>query len=165
MPINLIYIQASSASSQIWPLDCSLATTVKQRGREKKWRCRLVTLWDSKCSLLPSLTWASLAAQQVKNLPAMQETWILSAGWEDSPGEVKGYLLQYSGLENSTECIVHGVKKSQTRLNDFHFHWLKKINPLSLYHTSSCVLSSRTSFSVSADRVSFLFFTLYYYDC
>ena len=39
-----------------------------------------------------------------------------------SPGEGKHYLLQYSGLENSTECIVHGVKKSQTRLNDFHFH-------------------------------------------
>ena len=28
-------------------------------------------------------TWASLVAQQVKNLPAMWETWILSLGWED----------------------------------------------------------------------------------
>ena len=36
-----------------------------------------------------------------------------------SPGEGKGYPLQYSGLENSTDCIVHGVTKSQTRLNDF----------------------------------------------
>ena len=26
---------------------------------------------------------ASLAAQQVKNPPAMQETWVLSLGWED----------------------------------------------------------------------------------
>ena len=25
-----------------------------------------------------------------------------------SPGEGKGYSLQYSGLENSTDCIVHG---------------------------------------------------------
>ena len=66
-------------------------------------------------------SWASLVAQLVKNLPAMQETWILSAGWEDSPGEVKGYLLQYSGLENSMDCIVHGVTKSQTQLSDFHF--------------------------------------------
>ena len=31
-----------------------------------------------------------------------------------SPGEGKGYLLQYSGLENSMDCIVHGVAKSQT---------------------------------------------------
>ena len=28
--------------------------------------------------------------------------------------EEKGYPLQYSGLENSTDCIVHGVAKSQT---------------------------------------------------
>ena len=37
-----------------------------------------------------------------------------------SPGEGKGYPLQYSGLENSMDCIVHGVTKSQTRLSDFH---------------------------------------------
>ena len=39
-----------------------------------------------------------------------------------SPGEGKGYPLQYSGLENSMDCIVHGVAKSQTELSDFHFH-------------------------------------------
>ena len=37
-----------------------------------------------------------------------------------SPGEGKGYPLQYSGLENSMNCIVHGVAKSWTRLSDFH---------------------------------------------
>ena len=37
-----------------------------------------------------------------------------------SPGEGKGYPLQYSGLENSMDCIVHGVAKSRTRLSDFH---------------------------------------------
>ena len=31
-----------------------------------------------------------------------------------SPGEGKGYPPQYSGLENSMDCIVHGVAKSQT---------------------------------------------------
>jgi len=31
-----------------------------------------------------------------------------------SLGEGKGYPLQYSGLENSMDCIVHGVTKSQT---------------------------------------------------
>ena len=40
-----------------------------------------------------------------------------------SPGEGKGYPLQYSGLENSMNCVVHGVAKSQTRLSDFHFHF------------------------------------------
>ena len=28
-----------------------------------------------------------------------------------APGEGKGYLLQYSGLENSMDCIAHGVTK------------------------------------------------------
>ena len=37
-----------------------------------------------------------------------------------SPGEGKGYPLQYSGLENSTDCIVHRVTKNRTRLSDFH---------------------------------------------
>ena len=40
-----------------------------------------------------------------------------------SPGEGRFHPLQYSGLENSMDCMVHGVAKSQTRLNDFHFTW------------------------------------------
>ena len=28
-------------------------------------------------------SWTSLVAQMVKNLPAMQETWVQSPGWED----------------------------------------------------------------------------------
>ena len=38
----------------------------------------------------------------------------LIPGLGKSPGEGKGYPLQYSGLENSRDCIVHGVAKSQT---------------------------------------------------
>ena len=37
------------------------------------------------------------------------------------PGEGKGYPLQYSGLENSINYIVHGVAKSQMFNSDFHF--------------------------------------------
>ena len=59
-------------------------------------------------------------AQLVKNPPAMQ-TWVRSLCWED-PGEGNSYPLQYSGLENSMDCVVHGVTKSQTRLSDFHFY-------------------------------------------
>ena len=41
-------------------------------------------------------------------------------GFGRYPGESKGYSLQYSSLENSVDCIVHWVAKSQARLNDFH---------------------------------------------
>ena len=47
----------------------------------------------------------------------------LIPGLGRSPGGGKGYPLQYSGLENSMDCIVHGVTKSWTRLSDFHFHF------------------------------------------
>ena len=55
-----------------------------------------------------------------------------------SPKEGNSYPLQDSSLENSMDCIVHGVAESQTQLSDFHFHfqgaripcasWLKKQN-------------------------------------
>ena len=44
----------------------------------------------------------------------------LIPGLGRSPGEGKGYSLQYSGLENSMDCIVQGVAKSQTKQSDFH---------------------------------------------
>ena len=37
-----------------------------------------------------------------------------------SPGEGKVYPLQYSGLENSMDCIDHRVTKRRTQLSDFH---------------------------------------------
>ena len=58
-------------------------------------------------------------AQLVNNLPAMQETWVRSLGWEDPLEKGSGYPLQYSGLENSMDY------KSQTRVSDFHFHLSK----------------------------------------
>ena len=56
----------------------------------------------------------------------MWETWVRSLGWEDpleKGKDGKRYPLQYSGLENSMDCIVHGIAKSQTHLSDFHFHF------------------------------------------
>ena len=35
-----------------------------------------------------------------------------------SPGEGNSYPLHYSGLENSMDCIVHGVTKSQAQLSE-----------------------------------------------
>ena len=42
-------------------------------------------------------------------------------GLRRSSGEGKGYPLQFSGLENSMDCIVHGVTETQTWLSDFQF--------------------------------------------
>ena len=42
-----------------------------------------------------------------------------------SPGEGKDDLLQYSGLENSIDCIVHGIAESQMCLSNFHFTFFK----------------------------------------
>jgi len=52
--------------------------------------------------------------------------WDSICGLGKSPGEGKGYPLQYSGLENSMDWIVDGVEKSRTRLSDFHFHFQKQ---------------------------------------
>ena len=66
---------------------------------------------------------SSLVFQLVKTLPAMCEMQVRSRGQEDplekewlgrSPGEGKGYPLQYSGLENPMDCIVHEFTKSWT---------------------------------------------------
>ena len=65
-------------------------------------------------------------AQMVKNLPAVQETWVQSLGSIPgsgrSPGGGNGNLLQYSCLENSMNrrdwsATVHGISKSQMRLS------------------------------------------------
>ena len=45
-------------------------------------------------------SWASLVAQLVKNLPAIQETWVRSLGWED-PLE-KGMATHFS-------ILAHGL--------------------------------------------------------
>ena len=66
---------------------------------------------------------ASLVAEMVKNLPTMQKTQVPSLGQEDSLKKGIGYPIHYSCLLNSMErgawqTAVHGVAKSQTRLND-----------------------------------------------
>ena len=65
-----------------------------------------------------------------------------------SPGEGKGYPLQYSGLENSMDCIVHGITRSWTQLNDFHFTFMfslktgfKRCNTMKLFLGSQLKLS------------------------
>ena len=54
-----------------------------------------------------------------------------------SPGEEKGYPLQYAGLEGSIDYIVHGVPKSQTLLSDCHFH-------LSIHQLKDILVASKS---------------------
>ena len=58
-------------------------------------------------SFLWSTQWASVVAQLVKNLPAIQETWVQFLGWED-PLE-KGKATHSSEL-NTTEWLSHSQK-------------------------------------------------------
>ena len=55
-----------------------------------------------------------LEAIHLKNPKALAVYLGLILGLGRSPGEGKHYPLQYSGLENSKDCIVLGVAKSQT---------------------------------------------------
>ena len=52
----------------------------------------------------------------------------LILGLGRSPGEGNGYPLQYSGLENSMDCIVHPMAKSRTLLSDFHLRGMVLVN-------------------------------------
>ena len=63
----------------------------------------------------------------VKNLPAMQETWVSSLGWEDPLEE--GMATHSTILawripvdRGAWQATVHGVSKSWTQLNDYAQH-------------------------------------------
>ena len=65
---------------------------------------------------------ASLAAQMVKNLPAMRETWVQSLGWEDPLEEG---MAVHSGILGWRVPMDRGAwwatvmgSQSQTRLSD-----------------------------------------------
>ena len=63
-----------------------------------------------------------------------ESTWVRSLDWEDPlPREGKGYPLQYSGLENSTDCIVRGVAESDTTERLSLIHSLMAVHHAFLY--------------------------------
>ena len=73
---------------------------------------------------------AFLVAQMVKESTCNVGDLSSIPGLGRSPGEGKGYPLQYSGLKNSMDYTVHGVAKSRIRLTDFHFSHLLTLVPL-----------------------------------
>ena len=69
--------------------------------------------------------WASLVAQMVKNLPAMQETWVQSLGREDPPekkmathSSILAWRIPWT--EESGGLWSMGLQKSQTQINNYH---------------------------------------------
>ena len=103
-------------------------------------------------------SWASLVAQLVKNLPVMRDTWVWSLGWEDPLEKGKATTLQYSGLENSTDCIVHGVTKSWTQMSNFHFSLSLWIHRISFNYYRYLMLSFWLPFLKSKDYSTVLYF-------
>ena len=83
-----------------------------------RWKMHKYEFEDYRASCNPQEARASLLAQTIKSLPAMQETW---SG--RSLGEGNGYPLQYSYLENvmkrgTWQATVHGLSVSWTQLSD-----------------------------------------------
>ena len=82
-----------------------------------------VSYWSRACPVKNNTTlseqWASLVRIRLQSRRPGFDPWV-----GRSPGEGKGYQLQYSGLENSMD-YTHGVAKSWTWLSNFrfHFHW------------------------------------------
>ena len=94
-------------------------------------------------------SWASLVVQTIKNLPAIRETWVQS--WVGKiPWRGNDYPLQYSGLENSMDYIVHGVAKSWTWLREeplsFNSIWCLKVK----WKLLSCVHDAWSKFKIQA---------------
>ena len=80
----------------------------------------------------------------------------LIPGLGRSPGEGNGYLLQYSGLENSVNCIVHGVAESFTFI--YMYNWVTGLYTWNLYNTVSQLHSCKkikVMFSLPFNTLSF----------
>ena len=88
-----------------------------------KGHSKFLSRWNDQIWVLGQSLWrASLVAQSVKNLPAMQKVQVQSLSRED-PGEDVN-PLQYSCLGNPMDggswwSTVHRVAKSQTQLSNF----------------------------------------------
>ena len=72
-----------------------------------------IVLFSSKFSIL-GFPGGSAGKESTCNVGALGSI----PGLGRSAGEGKGYPLQYSGLENSMDCLVHCVAKSSTRMSD-----------------------------------------------
>ena len=134
-------------------------THTKPQGPKRPWVGRGVNLhvfiqswwsWPYCVFHSPGHHWASLVAQMVKNLTAMQETWVRSLGWENPleegmqptpiflPGESHGQrsLVGYSpwGYEES-DTTEHTQTYTHTRAYMFVFNIAEIILAMSFLHS------------------------------
>ena len=102
---------------------------VRTHGRFQKAEGKMVSIggqwficlfyFESLYEYFPGFPWGSAGEESACNVGYLG----LIPGLWRPPGEGKGFLLQYSGLENPMD--VHWVAKSQTWLSDFHsFLWI-----------------------------------------
>ena len=110
------------------PAHCSLPASSMEFSRQEYWEWVAVPS-SRESSWLRDRTWVSSIAGRLFTIcgSAGKESACDAGdlcsipGWGRPPGEGKGYPLQYSGLENPMDWIVHGVAKSRTQLSNFHF--------------------------------------------
>ena len=69
-------------------------------------------------------SWASLVAQLVENLPAMQETWVRSLHWQD---HLEKGLATHSSI---LSWRIPSGHKGSAKLSDFHFQYSLKSRTL-----------------------------------
>ena len=111
----LQYSWASFVAQLVKNLPAKLKTSVQFLGRKLCWRM----------DKLPTLAFfgfprGSAGEESTFNVGCQG----LIPGLVRSPGVMKGYPLQYSALENSMDCLVHGVTNRRTGLSNFHFQLL-----------------------------------------
>ena len=80
----------------------------------------------------------------MKNLPAMQETWVRSLGLGRFPGEGNGNPLQYSCLENTMDrgawcAILHRVTKSHTYMTEHRYTYTEFLIKASIFSSKRAV--------------------------
>ena len=99
---------------------CAPKRLIRPSLQESEWGPKWVNLTLSRCCCRDSPV-----AQMVKNLPAMQETWVQSLGREDPlEKETATHSINLawaiSWIREAWQASVHGVKKSQTWLSNYH---------------------------------------------
>ena len=115
-------MEVEARDSRTRPLRVALGTPI------------ILWAWNKVASLIPQSYWegyifayiiseASLLAQLVKNLPVIQETWVLSLGWEDPLEEgmathssILAWRIPTAG--GAWQATVHGFAKSWTQLSN-----------------------------------------------
>ena len=79
------------------------------------------------------LSWASLVAQMVKNLPAMWETWVRSLGWEDPLEKERLPTSVFWPGEFHVLYNAWGLKESDTT-EQLHFHFSINVQNIQNYN-------------------------------